>query len=124
MHKTKKYHITNKTKIETSFGASFYLDDNELYSFIETNYDYNSYSKIDVKVDGNNYKISFNNEADLVKVLTSFFKNELCKTFTFEMSYYKGSDIGSELGKVVFETNMNVEFTYLNSDNIITIILK
>ena len=40
------------------------------------------------------------------------------------MSYYKGSDIGSELGKVVFETNMNVEFTYLNSDNIITIILK
>ncbi len=111
--------------IDTNTYSEYYIDNNELYPFIKTKYNYNAYESLTTKpISDIKYQLNFENKDDLVICLKEFFKDQDSKTFNFKMGYYKGNDFAAELSSLAFQTNVNIEFTYLISNNIVTIIKK
>lgn len=110
--------------ISSSTFSKYYIDDNELYSFIETNYDYDSYSNIFVNVNNEEYCINFKSREDAKKVFTDFFNSELI-TFSCKLGYFESNNstnIENEFFAIMYECNMVNGFTYTFNDDIITII--
>lgn len=110
--------------ISSSTFNKYYIDDNELYSFIETNYDYDSYSNIFVNVNDEECCINFMSREAAKKIFINFLNSNL-KTFNFRLGYFESNDdtnIENELFAIMYECNMVVDFNYTINDDIFTVI--
>ena len=98
--------------------SKHYIDNNEYYLFIETNYDYDSYNNIYVKV---NNSINIKSKEEAKVIITDFFTSQF-DTFTFKLAYYEDDDFSKELSSIIKDCKLNVSFNYLYSGKIITLI--